>query len=71
MLADINNVTVNNGNVNILGYDIYQENGNYYLKILTENEEPANYVITVDADITPDPRKLTATRDVELYAYNE
>ena len=71
LLAEINNVTINNGNVEILGYDIYEQDGNYYLKILTENENPENYTITVDADITPDPRKLSATRDIELYAYNE
>ncbi len=71
LLAEINNVTINNGNVEILGYDIYEQDGNYYLKILTENENPENYTITVDADITPDPRKLSATRNIELYAYNE
>ena len=71
LLAEINNVSINNGNVKILGYDIYEEEGNYYLKILTENENPENYTITVDANITPDPRKLSATRNIELYAYNE
>ena len=71
LLAEINDVSINNGNVSILGYDIYEEDGNYYLKILTENENPENYTITVDIDVTPDPRKLSATRDVELWAYNE
>ena len=71
LLAEINNVSINNGNVSILGYDIYEKDGNYYLKILTENENPENYTITVDVDVTPDPRKLSATRDVELWAYNE
>ena len=69
--ADINNVTINNQNVTILGYDLYEKDGNYYLKILTENESPENYTITVDMDVTPDPRKLSATRAVELYAHNE
>ena len=71
LLAEINDVSINNGNVSILGYDIYEKDGNYYLKILTENENPENYTITVDVDVTPDPRKLSATRDVELWAYNE
>ena len=71
LLAEINSVTINNGNVEILGYDIYEEEGNYYLKILTENENPENYTITVDANITPDPRKMSATRNIELYAYND
>ena len=71
LVAEINNVTINNGNVEILGYDIYEQDGNYYLKILTENENTENYIITVDANITPDPRKLSSTAKVELYAYNE
>ena len=71
LLAEINDVSINNGNVSILGYDIYEKDGNYYLKILTENENPENYTITVDVDVTPDPRKLSATRDIELWAYNE
>ena len=71
LVAEINSISINNGNVKILGYDIYEEDGNYYLKILTGNESPENYTITVDANITPDPRTLSATRDIELYAYNE
>ncbi len=71
LLAEINSVTINNGNVSILGYDIYEQDGSYFLKILTENENPEHYTITIDANITPDPRKISATRDIELYAYNE
>ena len=71
LLAEINSVNINNGNVSILGYDIYEQDGSYFLKILTENENPEHYTITVDANITPDPRKISATRDIELYAYNE
>ena len=71
LVADINSVTINNGNVNILGYDIYEQDGSYFLKILTENENPEQYTITIDANITPDPRKISATKDMELYAYNE
>ena len=71
LLAEINDVTINNASVNILGYDIYEKDGNYYLKILTENTSPETYTITIDANVTPDPRKLSATRNIELYAYNE
>ena len=71
LLAEINSVTINNGNVSILGYDIYEQDGSYFLKTLTENENPEHYTITVDANITPDPRKISATKDMELYAYNE
>ena len=71
ILAEVNDVRIDNGNVSVLGYDIYEENGNYYLKILTENNSPETYTITIDSELTPDPRKLSAKRDLELYAYNE
>lgn len=71
LLAEINDININNNKVNILGYDIYEQDGSYFLKILTENENPENYTITIDANITPDPRKITATKNLELYAYNE
>ena len=71
LLAEINDININNNKVNILGYDIYEQDGSYFLKILTENENPENYTMTIDANITPDPRKITATKNLELYAYNE
>lgn len=69
--AEINNVTVNNQNVKITAYDLYQENGNYYIKILTENENQENFSIVVDCDLTPDPRIPKKSEAVELYAINE
>ena len=71
ILAEVNDVRIDNGNVSVLGYDIYEENGNYYLKILTENNSPETYTITIDSELTPDPRKLSANKSLELYAYNE
>ena len=71
ILTEINSVSISNSNVEILGYDIYQENGVYFLKILTENETATTFNVIVDCSITPDPRKLTANRNIELYAYNE
>ena len=71
ILTEINNVNISNSNIKILGYDIYQENGVYFLKILTENDIATTFNIIVDCNITPDPRKLTANRNIELYAYNE
>lgn len=69
--ANINDVTINNSNVQILGYDIYEENKNYFIKIITENEEESTYQIIIDCNITPDPATSTSTRKFELYAYNE
>ena len=70
VLAEINNVTTNNDNVKIVGYDIYEEDGNYYIKVLTENVTEEVYDITLDCDLTPDPRELTSTKVIELYASN-
>ena len=69
--AEINSVEVNNSNVKILGYDISKENGKYILKILTENNTPDLYKITINTQITPDYRSPTTSRDFKLYAYNE
>ncbi len=69
--AEINNVTIDNENVKILAYDIYEENGGYFIKILTENENEETYSIKVDCNLTPDPRIPKKTENVELYAINE
>ena len=69
--AEINSVTVNNSNVTVSAYDIYEENGNYYIKILTENTEEETYSIVVDCNLTPDPRIPKKTETIELYAINE
>lgn len=73
--AKINNVNVNNPNVKILAYDTYveayDEKENYYIKILTENSDEISYSITVDCDLTPDPRTPKKTGIVDLYAINE
>ena len=66
----INNVTVDNSNVRITDTSLYEENGNYYLRLETENNEPTTYTITVDCNITPDPRMATETETIEMYAKN-
>ena len=67
---EINSVTVDKSNVSILGYDLYEEDDTYYIKILTENETEEQYNIKVDCNMTPDPRNATVTRKLELYAIN-
>ncbi len=71
ILAEINNVTTNNEKVKVTAYDLYEENGSYFIKILTENTENATFSIIVDCDLTPDPRIPKKTETVELYAINE
>ncbi len=68
---EINDVTVNDANVKISAYDLSIIDGKYFIKILTESEEVSYYTISVDCNMTPDPRNASATTKVKLYAYNE
>ena len=68
---EINSVNINNKQVIITSYEQYEENGEKFIKINTENEEEADYEITVNCNITADPRIATVTQNIELYAYNE
>ena len=70
ILGEINTVTTNNSNVKITAYDIYEENGNYYIRILTENSNEETFNIVVDCDLTPDPRIAKTTKYVKLWAKN-
>lgn len=69
--AEINSVTIDNSSVTVSAYDIYEENGSYYIKILTENTAEETYSIVVDCNLTPDPRIPKKTGTIELYAKNE
>lgn len=69
--AEINSVTTNNQNVKITAYEIYQQDGNYFIKVLTENENQEDYDIVIDCNLTPDPRIPKKSEAVELYAINE
>ena len=69
--VNINSVTVNNSNVGIAGYEVFEKNGSKLIKIITENENEEQFVVTINCDLTPDVAATTSTRDVELYASNE
>ena len=69
--AQINNVEINNSSVNIESYELIEQDNCRYIKIVTKNDSPATYEITIDVDLSPDPRKATSTRNIELYASNE
>ena len=69
--AQINNVEISNASVNIESYELIEQNNCKYIKIVTKNDSPATYEITIDVDLSPDPRKATSTRNIELYASNE
>ena len=68
---EINDITTNNENIEIVGYSVDESDDEYLLRIITENENPEVYEIYVDVNITPDPRILTINKDIGLYSYNE
>ena len=67
----LNEISINNTNVSLESYELVKENGQYFIKILTENETPQTYTIRINLDLTANPRMSTATRNIELYATNE
>ncbi len=73
LTAEINNVEINNSSVSITSYELVEEDGVKLIKINTQNNNstPQTYSITIDVDLTPDPRKATTTKNLELYASNE
>lgn len=71
ILTEVNEVTTNNENVKITAYDVYEDSGNYYIKILTECANEETFNIVVDCDLTPDPRITKTTKQVKLWAINE
>ena len=69
--AQINNVEINNNKVTLESYELIEQEGSLFIKIVTKNEEPLSYSIDIDVDLTPDPRIATVNRTIELYASNE
>ena len=67
----VNGIEIDNNNVEIISYEIYEENGFKYIKINTENETEETYQITIDCDIVADPRISTQSDKIELYSANE
>lgn len=69
-LVEINNVKVDDENVEISAYDVYELNGDWYIKIITKNEKEASYRIAIDCNLVPDQRAVKTTDTIELYATN-
>ena len=67
----INSVTSDNPSVEIESYDLFEENGIFYIRIETKNNEETTYNINVDFNICPNPKIPTKTETFELYAKNE
>ena len=86
LTAEINNVEINNSNVQLTSYELIEEpiegttadeSGENktikFIKINTKNtnQTEQTFNITIDVNLTPDPRIATVSRQVELYATNE
>lgn len=68
---EINKVSIDNENIKLVAYDLYENDGKYFIKIITSNEEPESFKITVDCDMTPDPRSPSINKEIKLYSYNK
>ena len=69
--TEINSVTVNNNTIEIDSYEYKETENGKFIKIYTSNITPQSYIITINCNLTADPRIPTSNRDIELYAHNE
>ncbi len=69
--VQINNVTINNSSVRLENYELIENEEGLFIKIVTKNDIAQTYTITLDVDLSPDPRIATTTKQIELYASNE
>lgn len=67
----LNNATIDNTNLKLESYKTIEENGQKFIKLVTKNTTPQTYIITLDVDLSPDPRIASTTKTIELYATNE
>lgn len=71
--VQINDVSITNG-YDVLGYEVYQENGKNYIKVVTDIEkgrEEGYPTIRIDCNLVPDPRSSSGVLNVGAYAWNE
>ena len=68
---EINTVSINNSSVRVVSYEKFEKDGINYIKIITSNDTEASYEISIDCNLTPDPRIASKTEKIELYASSE
>ncbi len=71
LAVEIKSITSTENKVKVSSYETYEENNKQYIKIYTKNDEEDIYTLTINADLTADPREATTTKNVKLYAINE
>ena len=72
LLVEINDVVADVNNVEIVASEVIENENGRFIKVITNNIEKVaeGYRINIYANITPDPRVESVTKNVELYAYN-
>lgn len=71
LIVSVNDISTDNDQVEIKNYEYFESDGFKFIKIYTQNDVPQGYKISLDLDITPDPRISTTYDLVELWACNE
>ena len=67
----INYAESSSSEVEISNYELYEQNGEKYIKIITKSNNAGRFAIALDVNMTADPRNISANGELELYAYNE
>ena len=68
--TEINNVTPSTNQVSIDGYEYLENEQGKFIKVYTSNNNPLGYTITINCNLSPDPRIPTTNSEMELYAVN-
>lgn len=66
----VKNVRVNDRDVKIDSHEVYEKEGNYYIKIHTATTKETEFSITIDCEISANPIMTSINTQVELYAVN-
>ena len=69
--AKLEEVQIDNNYVEIKGSNIYKQNGQYFIKIITANDVKTTYNLTIRCKITMNPMSTTNSDKYVLYAYNQ
>ena len=68
---EINSVVSSSSSIVVSSYESFEENGERFIKIVTSNDVAGTVGLTIDCNVTPDPRIPTSVETFELYAINE
>ncbi len=69
---ELNSVTSSDAKVKILGYELVKKEGKYYIKVVTQNDEPTSgFNIQIDCKMLVNPMVSSSQINVNLYYYND